>query len=364
MVDRSERSLPPVLLASLRRAEAETRTGSQMPQRTMPVRFLRAAASTAARRDVALEDWLQSLGIEPTLLIADRSRITVEQATRLIRELWRLTDDELAGLGPKPVPRGTFRLLGLAVLGAGDLGTVLERFEEFSHVIPGLPQIRMETDEASTRVTLGMEHDQDPEHFTTDLVLSVGLRFCGWLAACRLPLELVELPYATPESAEDYDLVFGGRICFDQPQSALVFSNDMLTLPVMQDEASLDEWLRNAPADLLMFRDYGTTVADQVRRILERGLRGEWPTADYVAAQLAMSTQHMRRVLREEGTSFSIIKEEVLRDAAITSLVRGQETVADLSARLGFSESSAFHRAFRRWTGSAPGAYRPKHSPE
>lgn len=334
-----------------------------MTQRTMPVRFLRAAASTAALRDVGLDGWLASLGIDPALLIDDRSRVTVEQATRLVRELWRLTDDELAGLGPRPVPRGTFRLLGLAVLGSPDLGTVLERFEQFSQVIAGLPEIRVETDEASTRVTVNLDRDEDPEHFVTDLALSVALRFCGWLAGCRLPVERVELPYATPESVEDYDLVFGDRIRFDRPQPALVFDNDVLSLPVMQDEASLEEWLRHAPADLLMFRDYGTTVADQVRRILERGLRGEWQTADQVAAQLTMSTQHMRRVLREEGTSFSLIKDELLRDAAVTSLVRGQETVADLSARLGFSEPSAFHRAFRRWTGSAPRAYRPTHAP-
>jgi AraC-like DNA-binding protein len=68
----------------------------------------------------------------------------------------------------------------------------------------------------------------------------------------------------------------------------------------------------------------------------------------------------MRRLLREEGTSVTRIREDLLRDAAITSLVRGEETVTQLSERLGFSEPSAFHRAFRRWTGSAPGAYRPR----
>jgi AraC-like DNA-binding protein len=331
-----------------------------MTQRTIPVRFLRAAASTAALRGVDLQDWMDRLGIDPALLFDDRTRITLEQATSTVQELWKLTDDELVGLGAAPVPRGTFRLACLALLSAPDLGTVMQRFEEFSRVLPGFPGFHLEPGPTTTRLTLDTGGDDDPAHFMTDLALSIGLRFFGWLAGTRLPVERVDVPYALPEKAEDYDQVFGRRVAFGQPTAGMVFSNDLLTLPVMRTEAELEEWLRNAPADLLMYRDYGTSVSDQARRILERGLKGEWPTADDVASQLAMSTQHLRRVLREEGTSMTAIKEELLRDAAVASLVRGEETIADLSERLGFSEPSAFHRAFRRWTGSAPGTYRSK----
>jgi AraC-like DNA-binding protein len=334
--------------------------GSLMTQRTIPVRFLRAAASTATRRDVDVQDWLDRLDIDPALLFDDRTRITLEQATSVVRELWRITDDELAGLGSVPVPRGSFRLAGLALIGAPDLRSVLERFEDFSRVLPGFPSFRIDIGDTTTRLTFDVDVLDDPEHFITDLSLAIGLRFFGWLAGSRLPVERVDLPYPRPERAEDYDQVFGGRIAFGQPAPGITFANDLLTLPVMRDEAELEEWLRNSPADLLMYRDYGTTVSDQVRRILERGLRGDWPSPDEVASLLAMSTQHLRRILREEGTSMTAIREELLRDAAIASLVHGSETIADLSDRLGFSEPSAFHRAFRRWTGSAPGAYRPK----
>jgi AraC-like DNA-binding protein len=328
-------------------------------QRTIPVRFLRAATSTATLRGVDLQEWMDHLGIDPALLFDDRTRITLDQATKLVQELWRLTGDEMVGLGIEPAPRGTFRMICLAVISAPDIGTVLRRFEEFSRIVPSMPTFTVETGPTTTRVTYDHDPEYDPAHFITDIMMSVALRFFGWLAGRRLPIESVELPYPLPEGAEDYDLVFGSLVTFDQPAAAIVFSNEMLTLPVVQDEASLEEWLRNSPADLLMLKDYGTTVADQVRRILERGLRGDWPTPDEAAAQLSMSTQNMRRLLREEGTSVTKIREDLLRDAAVTALVRGDETVAQLAERLGFSEPSAFHRAFRRWTGSAPGAYRP-----
>jgi AraC-like DNA-binding protein len=110
-------------------------------------------------------------------------------------------------------------------------------------------------------------------------------------------------------------------------------------------------------------RENGGPVAEQVRRILELGLCGDWPSSEQVAARLSVSLQHLRRRLRAEGTSIGQIREQILMDAAIASLTRGHEPVSQLSARLGFSEPSAFRRAFRRWTGCPPGAYRPGADP-
>lgn len=330
--------------------------------RTIPVRFLRSATSTATLRGVDLQEWMDQLGMDPALLFDDRSRITVEQAASLVRAVWKLTGDEMAGLGPGPAPSGTFRMICLGVISSVDLGTALGRFQEFTRILPSMPTFTIETGPESSRVVYAIDAENDPTGFITDLMMSVSVRFFSWLAGTRLPIEAIELPHPLPEDAEHYDLVFGSHVTFGRPEPAIVFANEMLTLPVVQDEASLERWLRDAPADLLMLREYGTTVADQVRSILERGLRGDWPSPDEVAARLSMSTQNMRRLLREEGTSVTRIKEELLRDAAVTALVRGEETVAELAARLGFSEPSAFHRAFRRWTGSAPGAYRPRAS--
>lgn len=334
-----------------------------MTQRTVPVRFLRAAGQTAAYRGVDLDEWLRHLDIDPDLLLDDRSRITVDQATHVIQAVWRLTGDELAGMGPMPTPRGTFRLVSLALLSSPDVRTALERLVDFSRVLPAFPSCSVSVGSATTRLELELRSEEDPAHLLSDLALGLVQRFLSWLVGRRLPIEVVEFPYPMPEGVEDYDLVFGAPLEFGRSAPAIVMRNEALGLPIVRSEEELEEWLRNSPSDLLSIRDYGTSVADQVRRILERGLRGDWPTADDVSSQLAMSTQHLRRVLREEGTSMSAIKEELLRDAAIASLVRADETIAALSERLGFSEPSAFHRAFRRWTGSAPGSYRPQSAP-
>jgi AraC-like DNA-binding protein len=180
----------------------------------------------------------------------------------------------------------------------------------------------------------------------------------SWLIGRRVALRTLELPYPMPPYAADYHVIFGRMPTFDTGRAAFSFDSALLAAPVIRNEADLGRYLRSSPMDFYAIRDHGSTPADQVRRTLERGLTGAWPTPEEIAARLSVSAQHLRRLLREQDTSLSQIKEEILRDAAIASLVHGDEPVDQLAARLGFSEASAFRRAFRRWTGSPPGAYR------
>jgi AraC-like DNA-binding protein len=74
-----------------------------------------------------------------------------------------------------------------------------------------------------------------------------------------------------------------------------------------------------------------------------------------------MTPQTLRRRLREEGQGFQSLKDHLRRDAAIEYLARPDMTLLDIADQLGFSEASTFHRAFKKWTGVAPGEYRQRH---
>jgi AraC-like DNA-binding protein len=326
--------------------------------RTVPIDFVRAAVSTAARRGLDVDALLRSCGVTPELIDRDRARITVDQATKITRQLWRVTDDELFGLGRDPVPRGSLRLVSFGLLHCPDLGSAIKRLAEYQRLLPGLPPMSVQAGPDTVRFTMDATHLDDPEHLMTDLLLATVHRFTGWAIGRRIHLRQVEFPYPTPKNIADYDLIFGAPLRFGGETAALVFDSDVLRAPIVRSEEDLIAYDRDAPADLLARRDYGTSLTDQVRKILERGLKGHWPTADEVAERLSISPQTVRRKLGEANTSITQIKEDILRDAAIAALVRGEETVEAISERLGFSEPSAFRRAFRRWTGSPPGSYR------
>ena len=71
-----------------------------------------------------------------------------------------------------------------------------------------------------------------------------------------------------------------------------------------------------------------------------------------------MSTATIQRRLKQEGVSYQQLKNDIRRDSAIEFLTKTDKTLQDISDELSFHDPSAFHRAFKKWTGVSPGAYR------
>ncbi len=104
------------------------------------------------------------------------------------------------------------------------------------------------------------------------------------------------------------------------------------------------------------------SLSATIRRILNQGGVLESLSFELVAEQLHMTTQTIRRRLKEEGNSFQEIKDSLRRDTAIYHLVKTDTPINDIVELLGFSEPSVFNRTFKKWTGLTPGAYRDKNS--
>ncbi|MDK9499377.1 AraC family transcriptional regulator [Streptomyces katrae] len=331
-----------------------------MGRRTVTVHHVRAVLAGARRAGFDLVPLLQEAQIPPLLLGDDRARVTPAQFARLFRALYRTTQDEFLGLSAVPSRPGTFAMMCHACLGCRDLGAAVERAAAFYGLFPGGPELALESGGGQARFTVRNDFDGDEERFLTECVLAIWHRLCSWLVGRRIPLVQAAFAYPPPPHRDEYDALFDCPVRFAAGRTEAVFDARWLTAPLVRDEAALDAMLRRAPFDLLSRPEYGTTVAEQVRRTLTRRLCGSprLPELGEVAARLAVSPATLRRRLRQEGTSFQQLKDDVRRDAAIAGLAEGGEPIAELAARLGFSEDTAFHRAFRRWTGTTPGAYR------
>ena len=99
-----------------------------------------------------------------------------------------------------------------------------------------------------------------------------------------------------------------------------------------------------------------------VRDLLAANLAAA-PTLAEAAHHLRVSTRTLHRRLAEEGSSYRAIKDLVRRELALERLARRGQSVAATALELGYSEPSAFFRAFQGWTGEAPSDYRKRHRP-
>ncbi|BFU47636.1 AraC family transcriptional regulator [Krasilnikovia sp. MM14-A1004] len=329
-----------------------------MLTRSVAIHYVRVALRGAGSRGADTTALLEQAGIPPELLEVERARVSTEQFARLTKLLWDLLDDELLGLAPQPNKVGTFAMMCHAVVHCPDLRSALRRSADFYRLFPYGPRMFLTEsgDDASMILDSGFD---DPDHFVPEAALVVWHRFAGWLIRRRINLRRVEFAYPAPPHVLEYDLLFGAPAVFGAERTAAVFDAALLDQPVLQDEAGLRSFLRRAPADVLARIDYGSTAAARVRRLLSRALPDRLPSLDEVAASLSVSPPTLRRQLAAEGTSFQQVRDQLRRDVAVAGLVGGRISIEQLSAQLGFSEPSAFHRAFKRWTGSTPRSYQP-----
>jgi len=325
---------------------------------TVPIGFVRQLLAGVCIDANCRERLLQESAIAPPLLDEDAARVTTEQFATLYQRLARELDDELPGMFSRPARNGTFKFLCLSVLEARNVRTALYRFTRFFHLTLDDIAFEMTRHEDLTRVALVPRLPAAAGNtFAQEILLRLVHGVLSWLAGRKMPLVRVDLAFARPPHAADYGTLYPGPAHFDQPVTALHFDNALLDGPIRQDQKSLAEFMRRAPGDWLFNSFPERLVSHGVREYLQLHLAGDTGIED-IARALHVSMRTLSRRLREEETSFQAIKDELRRDVAIERLTKTDTPIAVIGAELGFENPTAFHRAFKAWTGSTPGAYR------
>ncbi len=186
------------------------------------------------------------------------------------------------------------------------------------------------------------------------------VRLCRQVLAPDFRPYEVRFAHAEPADTRAHEAFFGTKPLFEQRRTE-----------VLIDRALLDARLPKADATFLRFfgeelerrlsRLQGPPMATSVRRLLLQG-KAE-TTMDDVARSLGTSRRTLHRRLREEGTTFDELTMDTRQALAIEHVAARKLPLAEVAYVLGFSEPSAFHRAFKRWTGMTPQAYRRAHNP-
>ena len=302
---------------------------------------------------------LRRAGIAPGLLDAPLSRVTQSQYAALILLLRRLLRDELWGLCSRPLKPGSFEQGCRLLMGCRTLGEALRTGLAYYHLLIDDFAPRLVVDGAQAEVRLVSRVPREPRQgFAERTFCFFSFGLASWLVARRIPVQALLYRPSDEGHSSDGARLFQAAVRYDSPWVGYRFDARWLDLPVVQTPHTLQEFLRQAPAGLLVrYRDQ-TSLSERIRRLLRRQLAGDMPSLEAVSAALALTPQTLRRRLSEEGQGFQTLKDELRRDAAIEFLGQPELTLADIAARLGFSEASTFHRAFKTWTGLTPSEYR------
>jgi AraC-like DNA-binding protein len=326
---------------------------------TMPATVTSFLVEVATRVGLAREDLVAHAGIAEAALADPDGRVPFEQHMRI----WdRIAASEGVGafglrLGSLLQPQN-LGVVGYAALHAPNVQEAYARITRFRRLVNDM--LVPELSRGAGRVVL--------RHvFTPDVVRlrhPAEASLSGALALLRgatgiewVPLE-VSFQHPAPADTAPHREVFRAPIHFSAADTRMVLADAVLESPHLAPDPRLGAYLSRHAEGLLARLPAVTGLAPQVQRLLADELRGGDPSQDRIAKKLGMSTRTLQRRLRDEGSTFVDIVDGLRRELSQIYLGDPKLTVYEVAFLLGFTDTSAFFRAFRRWTGRTPRAFR------
>ncbi|MES2936250.1 MAG: AraC family transcriptional regulator [Pseudomonadota bacterium] len=284
--------------------------------------------------------------------VAHRARMQAAQQDALWTLFADASTDPLAGLRlGAGLQAGHLDIVGMLLLSCDSLGDALEVLTEYAPIIGD--NARFEAERLSGEVVLHYLPDyQAWRDFRVEAALACVLNLARWMTNGRFQPRAVRFAHAARAPVADYEAVLGCPVEFGHSASAVAMDEDVLALELVHAGARLHAHLRMLADDMLAALPSGSVSARTQQWIR---LHPRWGK-DRIGEQLGMSGRHLNRKLAEEGISFKSLREALLHEMAVQALRAGQP-VAAVGERLGFSDESAFSRAFRRWSGQTPAQF-------
>ncbi len=341
---------------------------SQMYNESVPMEFTKAllVQARAYNRDVQAILQRARFPFDPLRQNAQTVFVSREQYSRLSVELFRELGDESGGVMPDvQTPVGTTRLIALSMLNSPSLAAALRRSIEFNaccrvrHGARVVNELQVDRESKDATLTYLCGDDGADVQHSVLCNLAMWMRFCSWLIGQHIDITSATCASPQPKFMAGIRHFFPCPVEYDQPVNSVTFSARHLEAELIRTEADLKEFLKLAPYHLVIEPQAATmSITHRIREILGDDFREEMPSFEELTGLLNMSARTLRRRLEKEGTSYQRIKDNARRDVAITMLSRHGMTASEVAEQVGFSDPSAFHRSFKKWTGQSPGSYR------
>ncbi len=251
------------------------------------------------------------------------------------------------------IPAGTFGVVEYVCRSADTLGEALRQWVRYLNLLDDAVEVGLleSGDIAELRV---LRESPVPAPASHELCFALLLhRSQELLQGQTLRATRVDFQHPCPADPQVYERWFGAPVRFCAEHTQLVLPRAALGFNLRTTDPALLEILSRHARDLQGALPSGSLLAEQVRSALQRGLRNNQCSVEDVAKELGLTPRSLQRRLKDEGHGFKELRDEV-RSALARRYLESGLSAAEISFLLGFSEPSAFFRAFRRWTGVSP----------
>jgi AraC-like DNA-binding protein len=333
---------------------------SRMSEDLVNATFLRDIVYLAATRGVAAEELLVAAGVPAGLLSVPDQLVPGRYAERLWSEAVARTQDPDLGLHLGSAAHlSSLGLVAPVLLHCTNLRGALRKLGDYSRLLLSAISMEIERPRAgicAVRFPLspGESYVRRAPRQPMECTLAAVTILSRQLLARPLQLVGAEFRHPAPIRTETHRRLLGCPVKFGRRFDRLLFSAEALDWPILLADPAVFAVHEGRAKQALQQANPGREVSEAARQALGRMLRGETPAIEAVAQALGMSARSLQRSLQEEGSSFRALLDDVRKELALTHLANPDVSIAQVALLLGFSEPRAFHRSFKRWTGTTP----------
>jgi AraC-like DNA-binding protein len=303
---------------------------------------------------------LQKLGLDNSVLLNPDGFLPCSVFADALEEAAQLTGDDCFGLhfGERTNPKNIGPLV-YAVLNSPTMAAGFETAARYLHVHNESAKLSLSVDQNLAYLRhsyLNLERTW-PRQFS-EYGMAVALGVVRIMAGSQWTPREVQFAHAEPKQRAEHLRVFGAPVIFGCACNSLVMEREFLDRTVPAADPRLHAILRRYLDDVLSRIPREDGIVASIRKAVAETMRDGNPKLTRVANKLATSPRTMQRQLAQYGLEFKELLDDTRRQFALEYLKDAENTLTEIAFLLGYSEVSAFNRAFKRWTGSTPSSYR------
>jgi AraC-like DNA-binding protein len=250
-------------------------------------------------------------------------------------------------------PIGAFPLIDYLVLTSDSVGHGLEQLARYFRLVAA--SVAMQFRDADDLIHV--VYDGPPASVPYEFGITLCLLHFREETEHRHRAEFVSLAYR-PDDAAELERVLGCPVRVQASWTGWAITRETWNLPLRRRDPVLGAVLRHHATEIVKRLPAGGGLAAEVRQALATRVAGGDVRVQAVARVLATSVRSLQRRLSDEGCSYQELVDAMRREAAERYLVDRSLSIGEVGYLLGYSEAAAFHRAFKRWTGTTPQAFR------